>query len=472
MNCKFCNAPMDDAMETCPSCGRTQAEEAVEEVTAVCCESAGVNEAPVEAEIPEQPGLSEEGETAEVPAEEETAVQEQDKKPKLTRGRLAIIAVCGVLLLGILVSVILIGSGVELGPRGEGILYKSSYTVEDKTAASRGDKVVARVNGKELTNAALQAHYFGNMYQFLDSYGTSYFDYSKPLDGQNFDKAGMTWQQYFLDAAILNWHRYQILEDLATEDGFQPELEDIETLRGDLEAAAVQYGFESADAMIQSDMGAGCTLEDYLDYIALIQSGNQYVEHLNTTWEITDADLEAFYAENEADFIEAGLDKNSGNIVDVRHILIMPKGETGADGYSEAQWKEALESAEKLLAQWKAGEATEESFAALAKEHTEDGGSKENGGLYTDITPYTSFVPNFLNWCVDLSRQVGDTGIVESEYGYHIMYFVGGEPLWKTAARDNIPAYKLNALIEESEERFPLEVIYRNIVVTDANVAE
>lgn len=34
-------------------------------------------------------------------------------------------------------------------------------------------------------------------------------------------------------------------------------------------------------------------------------------------------------------------------------------------------------------------------------------------------------VEDFENWCFDASRQVGDTGIVESTYGYHVMYFSG-----------------------------------------------
>jgi hypothetical protein len=33
-------------------------------------------------------------------------------------------------------------------------------------------------------------------------------------------------------------------------------------------------------------------------------------------------------------------------------------------------------------------------------------------------------VTNFNDWCYDASRQTGDTGIVESPYGYHVMYFV------------------------------------------------
>ena len=41
-------------------------------------------------------------------------------------------------------------------------------------------------------------------------------------------------------------------------------------------------------------------------------------------------------------------------------------------------------------------------------------------------------VAAFNDWCFDSSRQPGDTGIVETDYGYHIMYFVGTDlPYWQ-----------------------------------------
>ena len=38
-------------------------------------------------------------------------------------------------------------------------------------------------------------------------------------------------------------------------------------------------------------------------------------------------------------------------------------------------------------------------------------------------------VTAFNDWCFDDSRKAGDTGIVETEYGYHIMYYVGDSDL-------------------------------------------
>lgn len=103
----------------------------------------------------------------------------------------------------------------------------------------------------------------------------------------------------------------------------------------------------------------------------------------------------------------------------VRHILIGV-----SDTSDEEAMAEGKEKAEALLAEFLAGDATEEAFATLANENSEDTGSNTNGGLYEAVASGT-MVENFDAWCFDESRQVGDTGIVESSYGYHIMYFCG-----------------------------------------------
>ena len=38
-------------------------------------------------------------------------------------------------------------------------------------------------------------------------------------------------------------------------------------------------------------------------------------------------------------------------------------------------------------------------------------------------------VESFNDWCFDSSRKPGDTGIVETTYGFHVMYFVGNTDL-------------------------------------------
>ena len=125
-------------------------------------------------------------------------------------------------------------------------------------------------------------------------------------------------------------------------------------------------------------------------------------------------------------------DSNDNNFAmkNVRHILVAPshdhaEDETHEDGetYSAEELAAAKAAAEEILASWKAGEATEDSFAALANEKSADGDGV-SGGLYENIYP-GQMVEAFENWCYDAARKTGDTDIVETEYGYHVMYFVG-----------------------------------------------
>ncbi len=121
------------------------------------------------------------------------------------------------------------------------------------------------------------------------------------------------------------------------------------------------------------------------------------------------------------------IESNQFNLKNVRHILVQFEGGTTSNGtttYSDAEKKAAKEAAQKLLDQWKSGDATEESFAALAEKETDDTGSKNTGGLYEEIYP-GQMVEAFEDWCFDSERKEGDTGLVETEYGYHVMYFVG-----------------------------------------------
>lgn len=138
----------------------------------------------------------------------------------------------------------------------------------------------------------------------------------------------------------------------------------------------------------------------------------------------------------------------SMNSVDVRHCLIQFASETPTDEEKKATKAEA----EKLLKDWLAGDKTEESFAAMVKENTDDTGSAETGGLYAGIRTTDSYVAEFENWSFDESRKAGDTGIIETEYGYHIMYFVSDntdDTDWENAIRTEKGSEALTAYQDE-----------------------
>ena len=124
-----------------------------------------------------------------------------------------------------------------------------------------------------------------------------------------------------------------------------------------------------------------------------------------------------------------GSNDNTYKMNNVRHILAAFAGgtqnEDGTVTFTDEEKAAAKAKADEILAAYEAGEMTEDAFAALATEKTDDTGSKATGGLYENVVPSSNYVEPFLNWCIDDARTPGETGIVETDYGYHVMYFVG-----------------------------------------------
>ena len=117
--------------------------------------------------------------------------------------------------------------------------------------------------------------------------------------------------------------------------------------------------------------------------------------------------------------------------VNVRHILLaLTKDEEVTDdkGNKTTETKtirtaeEAMEQAQAILDKWVSDGAKEDDFIKLAAEKSEDPGSADNGGLIEGIYTDSSYVKPFLEWAYADGRKVGDYGVVETEYGAHIMY--------------------------------------------------
>ncbi len=102
--------------------------------------------------------------------------------------------------------------------------------------------------------------------------------------------------------------------------------------------------------------------------------------------------------------------------VSVRHILVVPDDDT-----DEAD-KTAKEKAEAIYKKFTDGGSSVGDFKVLAMLYSADGGSSMMGGLYDGIYE-GDMVEEFDEWCFDTSRSVGDSDIVKTDYGYHIMYF-------------------------------------------------
>lgn len=138
---------------------------------------------------------------------------------------------------------------------------------------------------------------------------------------------------------------------------------------------------------------------------------------------VDETKLSTFYEENKASF-----DYNT-----VRHILV-----TCARDAEDAVVQEKKKLAQDILDRVNNGE----DFAALAKEFSEDDGSKDTGGVY-DVYQSTNFVPEFKEWA--FTAKVGETGIVQSDYGFHVMKLDAINNTLETINRENlVKSYQSN----------------------------
>jgi hypothetical protein len=439
----------------------------------------------------------------EKPAEEaaaEQTVEEPTAEPakKATPGKIAVAVGIVVLLASLLIALVVSGQNkkeeapvqeetvaeetveatIPADGNPEDVTCKGSYSISDEEVAATADTVVATIGENTLTNRNLQIYYWMEVQNFLNTYGNyaAYFgmDYTQPLDTQRstYDE-NLTWQQFFLDTALTNWHQVQAMKLMAEEAGLQPSAEDqayLEGLDAYLEQTAAGFGI-SVEELMAANFGPGADKEGYRYFQDLYLKGLPYYEAESAKMVPTEAELEAYFAEHEEDYAASGVTRDS-KFVNVRHILVKLEDgvadENGTVTYSDEEWKACETEAKAILDQWLAGDKSEESFAALATEKTDDGGSMATGGLYEQVYE-GQMVPEFNDWCFDESRQHGDYGLVKhsgNNYsGYHVMFFVGSQPQWISYAESDWMNEKSGKLLEDIVAEYPMEVAYENIAL-------
>ena len=494
--CKFCNAELPEESTVCPSCGKDNAAVAEEAAASPVEEKA---ETPVTEAAPEAPA-------AEKPAEEKA----EEKKLSAGKTVLAIAAVVAVVILSVAVLLSVKDKAsaeeevvqavteevtteattptetepptVPADGNPDDASCKGTYTADDEAVIAARDVVVATAGAHELTLSQLQVYYWMEVRNFLTQYGAyaAYFglDYTQSLDTQicPLSEESRTWQQYFLEAALYSWSNYCAMAAEADLNGFEiaeAQRLSLENAAADLEEGALSNGFESAEAMIHSSLGAAAELEDYVYFMELYYKANGYYNHLADSIQPSQEELDAYFEEHAEGYAASGITKDTRS-VDVRHILVYPEGADSTniftEEFSEEAWAAGEAAANALLEEFLAGEQTEEAFAALANEHSQDPGSNTNGGLYEGVTE-GQMVQAFNDWCFDAARQVGDTGVVRTEYGYHVMYFSGSQNLWQLYVESDFVTEKANALADEIAAQCPLTVHYGDILLANSDLA-
>ena len=356
------------------------------------------------------------------------------------------------------------------------VTCKGSYTVTDERAATEADKVVATLGDMELTNADLQIYYWMQVVSFLNenSYYLSYYglDYTQPLDTQMaITQDNWTWQQYFLSCGLDAWSCYKVLAAEAKACGFDQESEDYQTyaaqVEAEVEASAVNYGYASVEEMLQNVVGVGSNKEAYFQYLKDYYLGYLYFNALYEAKTPTAAQIETYFDSNVSAYLDAGIEKDDSVYVDVRHILTMPSGGTtddeGKTTYSEEEWEACRQEAQALLDQWLAGEATEETFGQIANESSDDSDGTD-GGLYTYVAE-GEMVDEFNDWCFDPARKTGDYGLVKTQFGYHVMYFVKSQPVWYANAESDLLNAIAESIVPELLEKYEMSCDFSSMVL-------
>jgi peptidyl-prolyl cis-trans isomerase D len=152
----------------------------------------------------------------------------------------------------------------------------------------------------------------------------------------------------------------------------------------------------------------------------------------------TQQEIQAYYNQHKDEY-------SSPEQARSRHILIAVPA--GADAKTDAA---AKAKAEGILKQIQGGA----NFADLAKKYSDDPGSKDKGGELP-FAQRKTMVPEFDN--AIFTQKIGDTQIVKSQFGYHIVQVEERQPAHQQAINEVLPTIQATLIRQkeaDAEENF------------------
>lgn len=341
------------------------------------------------------------------------------------------------------------------------ITAKGTYSAPN---GSRAETVVASLDGAVLTNAQLQVYYWQEVYTYLAENPDHGISLAHGLDLQmcTVSETPMTWQQYFLDRALTTWHLYQALALDCYENGCG--LDDsyynyLDSLTDTLAAKASEAGYADAEEMVTRLMGEGVTVEDVIQYVRLYETGHSYFDRVYQESLPSDAEVEAYYLANSEKY-----EQITGNTVNIRHILLVPDGDTAED------WNACYVTAQTIIYQYNK-KKTETQFAQLAFEYSVDLGSNNNGGLYSNVYE-GMFMDEINDWCFDSARKEGHVTTLKSDLGYHILYFCQRNDVRNDQMAQDLVAARTAMLVPQALENHPMTIKYHTIQIVPSSAED
>ena len=373
------------------------------------------------------------------------------------------------------------------------VTCKGSYTGTVVELADSKDQVVASIGENKLTNALLQIYYQMAVNAYKEAGHENAPDFSQSLDTQllELDGSTLTWQQYFLQQALDTWQSHVAMtarsknEVLPLEEAYgrneKKHAENLKTriynldllygynteyriadahqayldsLEETVAALAEANGYKTSAALANDLAGIGTNDTYLLEYARLLNEGYMLTTTLSYYMEPAEAEVEAYFTQHEAAYAAAGITRDD-HYVNLRHILLVP-----ADSSQEA-WDACKGDAEALMKKWKKN-TSEANFSELAFANSADTGSSVNGGLYSNLSK-GQLTPELDSWCFDTERKAGDTAIIQTADGYHILYLSAASPIWYEQAEKDLIAEMIAREIGATVKKYPMEVEYSAI---------
>ena len=374
------------------------------------------------------------------------------------------------------------------------VTCKGTYTAD----SIDGSAVVAKIEDQELNNAKLNILYRMALNDFQAEEGQPAPDFSKPLDTQicGLSENGITWQQYFVQKALDNWQAIQSLErrshvkmvrnelnfavDHAKHEEYMSDVPINDTVLYDEDASfklsrkqeqpymdklpetmaamAAEKGYSSLQDMISQEFGSAVTEKDFNDLAYLANYAYLYFVSISYDPKPTPEEIQAQLASMPA---------SNASVVDFRHILVysddMTVGEDGKVQGDDKAWEDSRKQAENLLNKFRNGKKRDDvGFSVLAHDYTRDPGSRLTGGLYTNIHQGQLIEP-LDAWCFDPARQPGDSDMIQTEYGWHVVYLRDRRDANTVAAETALKENRMKLIMEEVEYNYPITIDYSKI---------
>lgn len=392
------------------------------------------------------------------------------------------------------------------------VLSESAQKNLDEAASSLAE--AAENNGFSSTGAYLKRRYGSGMTEsiYLKNVEMSIIasDYHSTVTGAMGDYTDEELEAYYTDHAdTLDSYTFNAVyidgtapsttddegnsvpaTDEAKKAAMSAAKEQAESFLANVKAATGDDRFSTAALALN---GTSTTLRE--NVFASSVSNNVYGEWV-TNAEREAGDMEMFEVEDSGYYVLEYLSRarDDNPLIDVRHILVKgvePADTTGGDADTTdtdtdadttdtdttgddtdtdtttddenktLTMEEAQAKAQTILDEFLGGDQTADRFGELAEQYSEDGrtGDEENklskaGGLYTNVK-VGDMVQAFNDWCFDPARKEGDTGLVTTEYGVHVMYFQAShDPTWKSTAQSSKKSEEQADWLESVQEGY------------------